>query len=438
MAGKKTIAVVGAGPLGLTAACTLLKLGLKVDIFEMQQAVGGIVQTMPSGSSRIEKTYCHAFSHDHDLIEMVEEMGLSGGWIWGNPRNAIYANQSTRPFSSPLDLLFFKPLSLAGRFKLGSLYIKAKMENDWRKLDKISAKEWVVKNAGSESFNCIWGPLLYSKFDFDAEDISAAWLCSKLKLRGSSRGKLLQSEKLGYLKGSFGTLYDALESKIRTLGGGIFLGEPVKQIMINPQEKVEVAASGLKRGYDAAIITCAPEEAIKIMDGIPPGYSQKASKIKYKANLCLYMEVDRPVSEYYWTSIADREAPFVSVIEHTNFIKDGGYGSNILYISRYLDEANPLFSAEDGRIKAQFIGYLNRLYPGFEKVKIKHANICRTRYSQPVIAVGYADNLLPFETPLKDVYLSCMAQIYPEDRGQNYSIRLGKKVANIVAQRTVG
>ncbi len=37
------------------------------------------------------------------------------------------------------------------------------------------------------------------------------------------------------------------------------------------------------------------------------------------------------------------------------------------------------------------------------------------------------------KTPVPGLYSACMAQIYPEDRGQNYAIRIGRQAAELVA-----
>jgi hypothetical protein len=43
--------------------------------------------------------------------------------------------------------------------------------------------------------------------------------------------------------------------------------------------------------------------------------------------------------------------------------------------------------------------------------------------------VDYLKRLPPHETPLPGVYLARMAHVLPQDRGQNYSLRLGERMA---------
>ena len=58
------------------------------------------------------------------------------------------------------------------------------------------------------------------------------------------------------------------------------------------------------------------------------------------------------------------------------------------------------------------------------------ARVTRARYAQPVIPCGYSGRIPPFDpVPGKAVFLASMPQIYPEDRGMNYAVRLGREAA---------
>jgi hypothetical protein len=54
--------------------------------------------------------------------------------------------------------------------------------------------------------------------------------------------------------------------------------------------------------------------------------------------------------------------------------------------------------------------------------------------AQPVIRRHYRDDLPDHRTPVAGLYLANMQQIYPEDRGQNYSIRMGDQVAKMAVE----
>jgi hypothetical protein len=52
------------------------------------------------------------------------------------------------------------------------------------------------------------------------------------------------------------------------------------------------------------------------------------------------------------------------------------------------------------------------------------------------VTTNYLDCLPPHRTPLPGVYLANMAHVYPQDRGQNYSLRLGERMARLILSAT--
>jgi hypothetical protein len=63
--------------------------------------------------------------------------------------------------------------------------------------------------------------------------------------------------------------------------------------------------------------------------------------------------------------------------------------------------------------------------------------VWRARYSQPIVVRHYSSLIPPFETPLPGLYISSMAQVYPEDRGTNYAIREGRAAGRRIADAVV-
>jgi hypothetical protein len=56
---------------------------------------------------------------------------------------------------------------------------------------------------------------------------------------------------------------------------------------------------------------------------------------------------------------------------------------------------------------------------------------------QPVIGTNYSRSIPPFETGVVGLYLANTTQVYPEDRGQNYSLRLGEQAAELMHSHAV-
>jgi protoporphyrinogen oxidase len=426
------IGIVGAGPTGLTAALELLARNNKVVVFEKSpEYLGGLTGAVTIGQTYIDRYYHHIFTSDSEVLNLIGELGLSDDMLWREPKNGIYLNGTLHPFTSPMDLIMFPAISFIGRMRMGFAVLNAKKVKDYKSMESISAKDWLIEKTGRDPYEKIWRTLLYSKFDRDADLVSGVWIWNKFKLRGSTRSNL-NKEMLGYLKGSFYKLYQTMETKILSAEGKI-LYEPVIHISQHVGGKVAIESKFGELVFDKIIFTGSPNEMCRITE-MPNEYLERVSRTKYKANICMTLIVKHRVSDYYWVTVAERDAPFVLYIEHTNLINDPDYNdSHIIYLSRYLDAADSFFEASDEEIREIFLDYMSRMFVSFRKDTIINSYISRSLYTQPVIGLHYSHHILPFDTPLKNLYLASMAQVYPEDRGQNYAIAMGKKIADHIS-----
>jgi protoporphyrinogen oxidase len=135
-------------------------------------------------------------------------------------------------------------------------------------------------------------------------------------------------------------------------------------------------------------------------------------------------------------NVNDPSFPFVGVIEHTNFEPASSYsGKHIVYLSKYLHPESPLYALPDTAWFDLGLGALQRMFPNFSRELVKGFHVWRADFSQPVIERGYSSTIPAMETPLQNVFLSTMAQVYPEDRGTNYAVRGGLQAAALVKSR---
>ena len=429
----KRIAVIGAGMTGLTAALKLAEQGFPVTVYEKTSVTGGLASGFPVGKDVLDRFYHHFFTSDTELIELIESLQLGNAIGWHQPGNAIYLDNTLYPFTTPLDLLRFTPLSFVSRIRMGMLVVLSRFVKDFHPYEKITAREWIIKRGGEDTYKKVWGPLLKAKFDADADTISGTWIWNKFKLRGSSRGKNINKEELGYLKGGFERLAKALVHKLEEKGSQVFLDSPVKGIKKTTDGFYKVLTSKGEETFHQILYTGSPASLAGLDTNLPESYIGKLLKLPAKANLCLALELSEGLSPYYWITIAQDGLPFVLAIEHTRLVGMGDYGSHIVYLSRYIDPADPFFKASDDEIIRVFLDGLKKVFPAFSAKTVKKATLSRAEYAQPVVSMGYEKLLLPYETPLKGFYTASMSQIYPEDRGLNYAVRLGIQVSEEMA-----
>jgi protoporphyrinogen oxidase len=186
---------------------------------------------------------------------------------------------------------------------------------------------------------------------------------------------------------------------------------------------------------DAVIATPAlPIVADLVGPHVSPSYTESLRRIKYLANVCVVLELHRSLSETYWLNVNDPGFPFVGVIEHTNFEPPESYGGrHLVYLSKYLHESAPLYRMHDDEVLAFCLPHLQRMFPAFSAEWVRAAHVWRARYAQPIVERHFGSLIPSTVTPVEGLYLSTMAQVYPEDRGTNYAIREGRRTGRRVA-----
>ena len=428
------VAIIGGGVAGLTAAYRLLQAGHDVALFEAEPQLGGLVRTFDVGGAPLECFYHHIFSTDTTIIALIRELGLEDRLVWKDSKVGFYRDHRIWPFVTPLDLLRFSPLPLLDRARLGLAGVYLRRQDDWHRYEKITAWEWLRKYVGQKGLDVVWAPLLRGKFADQAEDVAMAWLWSKIHLRFASRkAGVSQKEQLGYMMGSFGVIVRELEQRIRKAGARIETSTRVKQIKV---EDGRTSGFTLEDGRDVeadAVIACVPSERfLPLVPSLGGEYERRVKAARWQWALCYVLALKEPLSSIYWLNISDPGMPFIAVIEHTNFIEKERYGGvNLVYLSNYLTPNHPWFSLSDEELDDLYLPHLTKINPRFNRDWVIDRWVFKGPNAQPVIRCNYRDDLPDHRTPIRGLYLANMQQIYPEDRGQNYSIRMGDHVARM-------
>ena len=388
---------------------------------------------------------------------------------WRVSSMAFFVDGRQWAFNGALDLLRFRPLPLLARVRMGlAVLLLQKRAHEAGPFEGITAHEWIESRMGRAPWRKIWGPLLRGKFGERAEDISMAWLWSKLTLRRQLEGDEARQEQLGYPKHSWELLFDALRRAIEAGGGRVLIDRPAAGLRREGEgfvvasgakgsfrrghdprayarlgaegaaARAEDAGAGSAGGgerYDAVVATVPNDVFLGLLDddlaaAIGSDYLDRLRTTEYHTALCLLLELDRRFSPFYWTNIADTTIPFVGLIEHTNFIDPARYqGRRFLYVANYLAPGDPLLALTEAELLDAYLPGLQAVQPEFSPDWIVKRWLHREPAAQPIVTVGYHKRIPAFATGVPGLILANTTQIYPEDRGTNYSVRLGGDAA---------
>ena len=434
---KARIGIIGGGYAGLTAAYELQKQGYDVTVLEKYGAWGGQAATLPLLDTRIEYFYHHLFGSDSHILGLMDELGLGDQLRWIESKVGWFSDGRIYDLVSPLDLIRFGPLSLFNRIKLGLMYLYLPRVNDWRSLERITAREWILRYMGQEIYEQFWGPLLRGKFGDMADQVSMTWLWGKIKVRGSSRQGASAKELLAYPEGSFEIITQALVDHLRANGAELRLNEQATGLTTDPENPRKVSGVVTKKGTYPFDVVIATVPGYTLLEIAPPAmdeaYADLLRSVHYQAALVLLLVSKQSMSRIYWMNIADRTMPYVGVIEHTNYVPPSEYqGKHLIYVSNYLEQDDPRFGMKADELFDLYVPHLKRINPAFDADWIEKKIVLRARAGQPVITCNYSQRIPDHRTPIEGLYLANTLQIYPEDRGTNYSVRLGKTISGIV------
>ena len=434
------VGIIGAGATGLAAAYDLGGSGHEAVVYERAPFLGGHASTFDVRGGRLERGYHHWFTNDTDILELVDEIGLGDRVGWFDSTVGTLYDGKIYDFVTPMDLLRFTPLGLLDRVRLGLVTLYLQRKKRWREYEAITASDWLRRYSGKRAYEVFWGPMLRGKFGDHFDKIGMPWLWGKIHTRVSSRGKSMVREKLGYPMRSFGEVFDVLAQEVRNRGGQVHLTASVTRIAVDGGRAtgMDVALGGERAGYepfDAVIATTPSNIFPRLVPSLPDEYLSRLTGVDYMSAVLVVLVMDRPLSHVYWLNVADRSVPFVAVIEHTNMIDPELYGGrHIAYISNYLTRDHPLYALEHDELLREYVPHLRKINPEFDPSWIETSYHHRIDGAQPVIGTHYPSRIPDHRTPIEGLYLANTTQVYPEDRGTNYSVRMGRRVAAMVME----
>ncbi len=422
---KKSIAVLGAGPMGLAVAYQLARDGHRPVVFEADDRIGGMAACFDFGGIEIERYYHFHCISDHAFLGMLEELGIADRMRWVETKMGYWYQNRLQPWGNPLALLRFRGLSFVAKFRYGLHAFACTRRNDWQPLDRLEATGWIKRWVGAEAYEVLWRRLFDYKFYDHAGNLSAAWIWSRIRRIGRSRHDLFR-EKLGYLEGGSNTLLQAMRTTIEDKGGVIRLRAPVNRIVIQYGQIRGVEVGGQFESFDRVISTVPMPYIPRIAPDLPPELLEQYRSLKNIAVVCVIARLKRPLTENFWLNVNDPDMDIPGLVEYTNLRP---LGEHIVYVPYYIPGEHPGYAEPDAVFLDKVKAYLLRINPALTANDILEMRASRYRYAQPICEPGFLKRLPPAKTPVEGLWIADTSYYYPEDRGISESIEFGRRMA---------
>jgi protoporphyrinogen oxidase len=421
------IAVVGAGPMGLSVALQLLKNGHDVTVFEADDRVGGMTASFDFAGLSIERYYHFICANDQPHFDMIKEMGIEDKLKWTETKMGYFYNGNLFDWGNPIALLKFPELGLISKFRYGLHAFISTKRTDWSKLDKVEASAWIRRWVGDKAYNVLWKSLFDLKFYDYANNLSAAWIWTRIKRIGTSRSSLMK-EKLGYLEGGSEILLLAMQKRIEELGGKVRLSTPVSKIVIKNGIFSGVEINSKIQEFDSVFCTAPLPYVSRLIPDLPEVLKRQYDNLKNIAVVCLIVKLKKSVTKNFWLNINDERMDIPGIVEYTNLYP---MDNHIVYVPYYMPGEHPKYADSDDIFKSKVKKYLKLINTGLTDEDFIDIHVSRYRYAQPICDPDFLSKLPPVKLPINGLYVADTSHYYPEDRGVSESIRFGIDMANL-------
>lgn len=441
----KKIAIIGAGPAGLTAAYQLAKKGISVSLFEASDDVGGMAKTITLWNQLVDLGPHRFFSSDPRVNQF---------WLEVIDKNYSMVSRLTRIYYKKT--FFDYPLrAMNALFGLGIIqsticvlsYVYAKI---FPIKDESTFEAWVTNRFGKRLYMIffksysekLWGISCKElDADFAAQRIKKLSLYEAIKAAifksGGRKHKTLVDEFAYPHKGA-GAIYDLLAQKIVDLDGQVHLKTPVKSVhpSNNGSNPLLILEDGREFSFDHIISSMPITQLIDRM-GAPTDIQEHANSLKFRNTILVYLHVGAasPFPDQ-WIYVHSAELQTGRITNFKNWVPsiNKDQPETILCLEYWCYDNDPMWKMDHDALIALATReiYQTTLIP---QNTVLDGKVIRVPKCYPVYATGYRTHLDPIEK-----YLSLQQGLSVIGRygafkynNQDHSILMGLLAAENIA-----
>ena len=424
----KRVAVIGAGVMGLAAGYHALKAGHSVIVYEADKVPGGMAAHFDFGGVSLERFYHFVCKADQPTFELLEELGLGDRMRWVRTRMGVFTGGRLHEWGDPIALLKFPGLSPIEKLRYGLMMFMATRRQTAGALERLSAKDWIESWCGRRVYDAMWRPLFDLKFYEFADNISAAWLWTRIKRIGTSR-KSLFHEELGYIDGGSETLVRALVDAIEKKGGSVRLGAPVTEVVVDSGRVKGVRSGDTVEAFDAVISTVPTPFVSKLIPELPGDVKRAYEAIRNIGVVCVVFKLRKSVTPNFWVNVFD---PTMAIPGFVEFSRLRPTGDTIVFVPYYMPTSSARWAQRNDELIDEAFGYLKRVNPSLTDSDRIDAAAGRLSHAQPVCPPGFSAMIPKVQTPIAGLQVADTCFYYPEDRGVSEGVRWARLMAEAI------
>ena len=423
------VAVIGAGPAGLTTALQLARGGVNVDVYEASPHVGGLSRSLTMWGHRVDIGPHRFFTTDRGVNEFWLE-------LVGDRYSMVDRRTRVRFGDQYIDYPIV-PLQAATRMGLGQA-IRCIASYAWQSArwqsarwqsnvpsddDQTTFEQWVVRRFGRRLFELFFRDYSEKLWGIRCDRLSADFAAQRI--RNFSLGEAARAcfqpdrrrrhkttvDQFAYPIDGSGSVYETMAAEIRRLGGTIHLQSPIDRLFGNP-ERVSgiVTEQGRSQRYDHVVSTMPLPRLIDSLDGgetgfIPPTIRRAVEGLKFRSTILVYLHVrGTELFDDQWVYIQSPKLKVGRVTNYRNWVAGmgGDSATTVLSAERWCDQGDAQWCQSDSDLVEQTVAELASIQM-LDPSDVRDGKVLRIAKSYPVYSVGYREPLRVVSDYLRSV-----------------------------------
>lgn len=443
---KKKIAVIGAGPAGITAAYQLAKAGYEVHVYEASDRVGGLSKTIDLWNQKVDLGPHRFFSNDSKVNKVwLEVVGKDYKMV--DRLTRIYYKKKFYFYPlKPFDALF--KLGVGTAFVCVMSYFKQRIAPT--KQDG-SFETWVIGRFGFRLYSIFFKTYSEKLWGISCKDLDedfAAQRIKKLSLFEAVKNALFKSKKnkhktlvdqFAYPVGGTGMVYDRMKEFVEKNGGKVFLNTPVDKVISENNTALSIQKkSGEITEYDHMISSMPITHLVKNLAGVPSEVIEANSKLKFRNTILVYLKLEgQNIFPDNWLYVHASDLEMGRVTNFSNWVPEinNQQKSTIVALEYWSYDEDKIWNSSDSDLIALATAEMQKT--GLVKgIEISAGHVVKIPKCYPVYQRGYKEPLQIVEKYLSSVRNLSVIGRYGAFKynNQDHSILMGVMAAeNIVS-----
>lgn len=443
----KKVAIIGAGPAGITCAYQLVKQGVKVDLYETSDRVGGLSKTIDLWGQRVDLGPHRFFSEDTRVNSLWLELA-GNDYRMVNRLTRIYYN--TKLYQYPLKAFdVFSKLGFVSSAICVLSYINEKINPTKQ---NGTFENWVIKRFGKRMFQIffksysekLWG-IKCSELDADfaAQRIKKFSLGEAVKKAmgiGSVQHKTLV-DQFAYPNEGTGMIYERMQKYIDENGGSVKCNTSIKRVhKINNEVKGVVLQNDEIIQYDHVVSTMPITQLLKQWQDTPNDILAFANKLSFRNTILVYLNLEgTDLFPDNWIYVHSDEVKTGRITNFRNFVPEISreQKTTIVAMEYWCSNNDSLWNSSDDFIVELGKKEFNLLNLAKE-VNVLNGYVYKIQNCYPIYNLKYKDHLKPIENYLSGIEnLSVIGRTGSfKYNNQDHSILMGIMTAENILQNT--